>query len=40
MKRHGRMLVVKPIVFAVLAIILAGLIIGGFITHYYKAFGA
>ncbi len=40
MKRHGRMLVVKPIVFAVLAIILASLIIGGFITHYYKAFGA
>lgn len=40
MKRHGSMLVVKPVVFSLLAIVLAALIIAGYIAHYYKAFGA
>ena len=40
LKRHSGMIVVKPIVFTVIAFTVMGLMIAGFIYHYYQDFGS
>ena len=40
MKRHGSMLIVKPVAFAASVLLLIALITGIFIAFYYKKFGA